>query len=107
MVTLACRFAQGAYKDNLKLRETEAKIERAREAKAKAERERSEKQSKKLAIEAMMNAPDDQEGVMDSLLEALKSGSAFSREQKKKRPPRAAGGGSHETGRQRGGGKRG
>ncbi|XP_037070758.1 protein diaphanous-like [Pollicipes pollicipes] len=82
---------QGAYRDNLKLRETEAKIERAREAKAKAERERSEKQSKKLAIEAMMNAPDDQEGVMDSLLEALKSGSAFSREQKKKRPPRAAG----------------
>ncbi|KAF0298551.1 Protein diaphanous [Amphibalanus amphitrite] len=82
---------QNAYKDNLKLRETEAKIERAREAKAKAERERSEKQSKKQAIEAMMNAPDDQEGVMDSLLEALKSGSAFSREQKKKRPPRAAG----------------
>jgi len=39
------------------------------------------------------NAPDDQEGVMDSLLEALKTGSAFNnREQKRKRAPRAAGG---------------
>ena len=36
----------------------------------------------------------DKEGVMDSLLEALQSGSAFSREGRKKRPARPAGGGS-------------
>ena len=35
----------------------------------------------------------DKEGVMDSLLEALQSGSAFSREGRKKRPARPAGGG--------------
>ena len=39
---------------------------------------------------------DDQEGVMDNLLEALKSGSAFNvnreRKEGKKRTPRAAGG---------------
>lgn len=41
-----------------------------------------------------MNNDDDQEGVMDSLLEALKTGSAFSRDQRRKRdrPPRAVGG---------------
>ena len=41
-----------------------------------------------------MNIDDDQEGVMDSLLEALKTGSAFSRDQRRKRdrPPRAVGG---------------
>lgn len=37
-----------------------------------------------------------QEGVMDSLLEALKTGSAFNREQKRKRAPRAAGGEHYE-----------
>jgi len=41
-----------------------------------------------------MNIADDQEGVMDSLLEALQNGSAFSRDQRRKRdrPPRAVGG---------------
>ena len=77
----------------MKLRETEAKIQRAKEAKEKAERERSEKKSQKRAIEAMMEG-GDKEGVMDSLLEALQSGSAFSREGRKKRPARPAGGGA-------------
>lgn len=45
-----------------------------------------------------MNIDDDQEGVMDSLLEALKTGSAFSRDQRRKRdrPPRAVGGNCHQ-----------
>lgn len=75
------------------MRETEEKIRRAREAKEKAEREKLERQAKKKAL-VDMNADDDQEGVMDSLLEALKTGSAFSRDQRRKRdrPPRAVGG---------------
>ena len=84
---------QQCYKDNCKLRETEEKIRRAREAKEKAEREKQERQAKKKAL-VDMNVDDDQEGVMDSLLEALKTGSAFSRDQRRKRdrPPRAVGG---------------
>ena len=40
-----------------------------------------------------INGPGDQEGVMDSLLDALRTGSAFNRDAKRKRaPPRAAGG---------------
>ena len=64
---------------------------RAREAREKAEKERVERAAKTRAL-VDFNAPDDQEGVMDSLLEALKTGSAFSRDQKRKRAPRAAGG---------------
>ena len=64
---------------------------KAREAREKQEKERAERAAKKRAL-VDFNAPDDQEGVMDSLLEALKTGSAFNREQKRKRPPRAAGG---------------
>ena len=86
-----CHLLQEAHQANVKLRETEAKIQRAKEAKEKAERERSEKKSQKRAIEAMMEG-GDKEGVMDSLLEALQSGSAFSREGRKKRPARPAGG---------------
>lgn len=36
-------------------------------------------------------AEGNQEGVMDSLMEALKTGSAFSRDQKRKRAARPAG----------------
>ncbi len=64
---------------------------RAREAREKQEKERADRAAKKRAL-VDFNAPDDQEGVMDSLLEALKTGSAFNREQKRKRAPRAAGG---------------
>ena len=64
---------------------------RAREAREKQDRERAERSAKKKAL-VDFNAPDDQEGVMDSLLEALKTGSAFNRDQKRKRAPRAAGG---------------
>ena len=83
---------QKAYDSLLKEREATAKQARAREAREKQDRERVERQAKKKAL-VDFNAPDDQEGVMDSLLEALKTGSAFNRDAKRKRaPPRAAGG---------------
>ena len=65
---------------------------RAREAREKQDAERALRAAKKKAL-VDFNAPDDQEGVMDSLLEALKTGSAFNREGKRgKRPPRTTGG---------------
>jgi diaphanous 2 len=77
----------------VKLRETEEKVRRAREAREKAEQERADRAMRKRAL-VDMNADQTQEGVMDSLLEALQTGSAFSRDQRQKRArPRAAGGG--------------
>ncbi|XP_041359687.1 protein diaphanous homolog 2-like isoform X2 [Gigantopelta aegis] len=82
-------------KDNQKMQETEDRIRRAKEAKEKAEREKKEKKARQVAI-LDMTTDDNQEGVMDNLLEALKTGSAFSvnREKRdgKRRTPRAAGG---------------
>lgn len=85
-------------------------------AKEKAEKERQEREARKRAL-IDMNPSETQEGVMDryekqtnnkcqlevdslindyclfhSLLEAIQTGSAFSREQKRKRGPRPAGG---------------
>ena len=74
----------------IKEREADEKLIRAKEAREKQEKERAERAEKKRAL-VDFNAPDNQEGVMDSLLEALKTGSAFNRDQKRKRPPRAAG----------------
>merc|ERR1719188_2350390 len=83
------QFKEG-YNKIIRDREAADKLIRAREAREKQEKERAERAAKKRAL-VDFNAPDDQEGVMDSLLEALKTGSAFNREQKRKRPPRAAG----------------
>jgi diaphanous 2 len=84
---------QQAHKDNLKQRETEEKVRRAREAREKAEQERADRAMRKRAL-VDMNSDETQEGVMDSLLEALQTGSAFSSgDQRQKRArPRAAGG---------------
>ena len=82
----------------MKDREAQEKMVRAREAREKQDRERAERAAKKKAL-VDFNAPDDQEGVMDSLLEALKTGSAFNRDQKRKRAPRAAGGNSSFLGK--------
>ncbi|XP_044261332.1 protein diaphanous isoform X1 [Tribolium madens] len=79
-----------AKKDNDKERELLEKKEKARLAKEKAERERMEREASKRAL-IDMNPKETQEGVMDSLLEALQTGSAFSREQKRKRACRPAG----------------
>jgi len=82
MKTFKDQFAQ-AYKDNVKARETEEKIRRAKEAKAKAEQEKQERQARKKALLDMNSG--DNTGVMDNLLEALATGQAF---QKRKRQPR-------------------
>merc|ERR1712156_426271 len=88
--TFKDQFKQ-AYDSMLKEREAEAKLARAREAREKADKERSDRAAKKRAL-VDFNADDNQEGVMDSLLEALKTGTAFSRDQKRKRAARPAGG---------------
>jgi len=81
---------KGAYEAILKERESEAKLGRAREAREKAEKERADRAAKKKAL-VDFTAEGNQEGVMDSLMEALKTGSAFSRDQKRKRAARPAG----------------
>ncbi|KAJ8978866.1 hypothetical protein NQ317_009010 [Molorchus minor] len=77
-----------AKTDNQKERELEEKKEKARQAKLKQEKEKEEKNKRRLID---MNPSETQEGVMDSLLEALSTGSAFGREQKKRRGHRPAG----------------
>ncbi|XP_014210886.1 protein diaphanous isoform X2 [Copidosoma floridanum] len=80
-----------AHKEILKIREMEEKQCRARQAREKAERERAARAERKRAL-VDMNAQETQEGVMDSLMEALQTGSAFSRpDQRRKRQTRAAG----------------
>lgn len=80
---------QEAYKDNLHSRELEEKMRRAREAKEKAEKEKQERLAKKKQL-VDISSGEDQEGVMDSLLEALKTGSAFSHKPRRKAPVRGA-----------------
>ena len=87
--TFKNQFKDG-YTKIIKERDANEKLIRAREAREKQEKERAERALKKKAL-IDFNAPDNQEGVMDSLLEALKTGSAFNRDQKRKRAPRAAG----------------
>ncbi|XP_066903255.1 protein diaphanous [Halyomorpha halys] len=73
-----------AHKENVLSREAEEKARRAKEAREKAEAEKAERAARKRAL-VDMSATQTQEGVMDSLLEALQTGSAFSRDQKRKR----------------------
>nr|XP_034173007.1 protein diaphanous isoform X3 [Osmia lignaria] len=80
-----------AQREIIKLREGEEKQRRAREAREKAEAEKAARAARKRAL-VDMNAHETQEGVMDSLMEALQTGSAFSRpDQRRKRQTRAAG----------------
>ncbi|XP_076178549.1 diaphanous related formin 1 [Ptiloglossa arizonensis] len=80
-----------AQREIIKLRESEEKQRRAREAREKAEAEKAARAARKRAL-VDMNAHETQEGVMDSLMEALQTGSAFSRpDQRRKRQARAAG----------------
>ncbi|XP_043560433.1 protein diaphanous homolog 2 isoform X2 [Chiloscyllium plagiosum] len=77
-----------ALKENIKKREIEEKIKRAKLAKEKAEREKLERQQKKKQL-IDMNKEGNETGVMDSLLEALQSGAAF--RDRRKRTPRNLG----------------
>lgn len=85
-------FFVQALKDNAKIRETNEKIRRAKEAKERQQKERAAKLARKKAL-VDMTIDDNQEGVMDNLLEALKTGSCFNREKRdaKRKTPRAAG----------------
>ncbi|XP_032678760.1 protein diaphanous isoform X4 [Odontomachus brunneus] len=81
-----------SQREIIKLKEGEEKQRRAREAREKAEAEKAARAARKRAL-VDMNAHETQEGVMDSLMEALQTGSAFSRpDQRRKRPTRVAGG---------------
>merc|ERR1712150_159221 len=85
------KLFKDAYTQMMKERDANEKLIRAREAREKQDKERAERAERKKAL-VDFNAPDNQEGVMDSLLEALKSGQAFNNvRDKRKRPPRAAG----------------
>ncbi|XP_061381447.1 protein diaphanous isoform X8 [Danaus plexippus] len=78
-----------AHQENVIARETEERARRARDARAAAERDRRDRQMRYKQFVDMERAQD---GVMDSLMEALQSGSAFSRERpRKKANPRVAG----------------
>lgn len=79
-----------AYRDNLKIREEEEKSRRIREAREQAQRHLQDRQQRKLAL-VDMDAAQTQEGVMDSLLDALQNGSAFGNRDRRKRGQRPAG----------------
>lgn len=75
-----------AHQENLKVRENEEKARRARESREQQQRDIQERHQRKLAL-VDIDAAQTQEGVMDSLLEALQTGSAFgNRDQRRKRP---------------------
>ncbi|XP_071500054.1 protein diaphanous homolog 2-like isoform X2 [Diadema antillarum] len=76
--------------ENKKRQEAEEKAKKMKEAKEKKEREKKAKTQRKNNL-LDMTLDDDQEGVMDNLLEALQSGTAFNRPEKKRRAPRAGG----------------
>ncbi|KAI8433337.1 hypothetical protein MSG28_015382 [Choristoneura fumiferana] len=78
-----------AHHENVVARETEERARRAREARATAEREKRDRQHR---YKQLVDMDQAQDGVMDSLMEALQSGTAFSRERpRKKANPRVAG----------------
>lgn len=80
-----------AHRENVRIREEEEKTRRMTEAREQAQRHLQDRQQRKLAL-VDMDAAHTQEGVMDSLLEALQTGSAFgNRDQRRKRGQRPAG----------------
>lgn len=78
-----------AHQEIVRIREEEEKKRRMQEAREQSLREQLERQQRKLAL-VDMDAAQTQEGVMDSLLEALQTGSAFgnrnNRQQRRQRP---------------------
>ena len=80
-----------AHQDNKKIRENEEKARRARESREQQQKDLQERNQRKLAL-VDIDAAQTQEGVMDSLLEALQTGSAFgNRDQRRKRGARPTG----------------
>ncbi|XP_043642135.1 protein diaphanous isoform X1 [Drosophila teissieri] len=81
---------QAAHNDNVRVREELEKKRRLQEAREQSAREQQERQQRKKAV-VDMDAPQTQEGVMDSLLEALQTGSAFGQRNRQARRQRPAG----------------
>lgn len=80
-----------AHKENVKIRDETEKSQRMRDAREQAQRDLVDRQQRKLAL-VDIDAAQTQEGVMDSLLEALQTGSAFgNRDRNRKRGQRPAG----------------
>ena len=81
-----------AYEKIKEEREAKLRAQKAKAAREKSIREKQERNYKKMAlVESAME--DKESGVMDCLLEALKTGTAFStRQGRKKRDVRLAGG---------------
>ncbi|XP_055376357.1 protein diaphanous [Condylostylus longicornis] len=77
-----------AYQENVKIREEQIKAKRLLEAREQAQREMLQRQLRQPTL-VDIDAAHTQEGVMDSLLEALQTGSAFGNRQKRR--PRPAG----------------
>ena len=85
------KFKQ-AHNAVVKDREIQVRLRTAEEAKEKALREKEARKEKaKANILVDFSVDDNKSGVMDSLLEALKTGTAFSREVRRKRSSRPAG----------------
>ncbi len=72
-------------------RELAEKQLKAKQAREKQALEKAEREAMKRVL-VDVNAAGDQEGVMDTLMESLLTGTAFNREQKRKRVPRPTGG---------------
>ncbi|KRF98360.1 uncharacterized protein Dwil_GK14913, isoform B [Drosophila willistoni] len=81
---------QSAYNENVRVREELEKKRRMQEAREQSLREQMERQQRKLAV-VDMDSAQAQEGVMDSLLEALQTGSAFGQRNRQARRQRPAG----------------
>ncbi|XP_037957963.1 protein diaphanous isoform X2 [Teleopsis dalmanni] len=79
-----------AHQEIIRHREEEEKKRRIQEAREQSLREQNERQRQKLAL-VDMDAAHTQEGVMDSLLEALQNGSAFGNRMHRQRRQRAEG----------------
>lgn len=82
-----------AVNDNNKLKEEEEKLKRAQEAREKHQQEMQERKGKR--TQALNHNVDidgqEQTGVMDTLIAALETGSAFNNRERRKRAPRPAG----------------
>ncbi|KAH8279548.1 hypothetical protein KR018_000402, partial [Drosophila ironensis] len=81
---------QAAHNDNVRAREELERKQRLQEAREQSAREQQERQQRKLAL-VDMDAAQTQEGVMDSLMEALQTGSAFGQRNRQARRQRPAG----------------
>lgn len=79
-----------AHQENVKAREDEEKLRRAQEAREQHQRDVQERQQRQINVGLNIDSAQTQEGVMDSLLEALQTGSAFGN-QRRKRGNRPAG----------------